>query len=79
MVVDSEWVYKGVTEWGDMWRRRQWRTATGHVAHTDSWEPFLDLVGERGDLFSIQWVPLHIDIMGNEKADQLAEEERVRH
>ena len=33
----------------------------------------------RGDLFSIQWVPSHIDIMGNKKTDQLAEEGRVRH
>ena len=45
----------------------------------DLWEPFLDMVRERGNLFSIQWVPSHIDIMGNEKADQLAEEGRVRH
>ena len=79
MVVDSEWVYKGVTEWGDVWRRHQWHTATGEVAHGDLWEPFLDLVRERGDLFSIQWVPSHIEIQGNEKAHRLAEEGRVRH
>ena len=79
MVVDSEWVYKGVTEWGEVWRRHHWRTATGDVAHGDLWEPFLDLVRERGDTFSIQWVPSHIEIMGNERADQLAEKGRVRH
>ena len=79
MVVDSEWVYKGVTEWGEVWWQHQWRTATGDVAHRDPWEPFLDLVRERGDLFSIQWVPSHIEIEGNERADQLAEEGRVRH
>ena len=79
MVVDSEWVYKGVIEWGEVWRRHQWRTATGDVTHRDLWEPFLDLVRERGDLFSIQWAPSHIEIMGNERADQLAEEGRVRH
>ena len=56
-VVDSEWVYKGVTEWGAVWRRHQWRTATGDVAHRDLWEPSLDLVQKRGDLFSILWVP----------------------
>ena len=39
----------------------------------------LDLVQEKGELFSIQWVPSHIDIMGNERVDQLAEEGRVRH
>ena len=35
MVVDSEWVYKGVTEWGVVWQCHQWRTATGDVAHRD--------------------------------------------
>ena len=30
-------------------------------------------------MFSIQWVPSHIDIMGNERVDELAEEARVRH
>ena len=79
MVVNLEWVYKGVTEWGYVWRRHQWHTATGEVAHRDLWEPFLDVVRERGELFSIQWVPSHIEIEGNEKADQLAEEGRVRH
>ena len=74
-----EWVYKGVTEWGEVWRRHQWRTTTVDVAHRDLWEPFLELVRERGDLFSIQWVPSHFEIMGNERADQLAEEGRVRH
>ena len=64
-----------MTEWG----RHRWRTATGDVAHRDLWEPFLDLVQARGDLFSIHWVPSHIDIMGNERADQFAEEGRVRH
>ena len=53
--------------------------ATGDVAHRDLSEQFLDLVQSRGDLFSIHWVPSHIDIMGNEKADRLVEEGRVRH
>ena len=60
--------------------------AAPSVAHShgrrgarDLWEPFLDLVRERGDLFSIQWMPSHIEIMGNERADQFAEEGRVRH
>ena len=44
MVVDSEWVYKGVAECGAVWRRHQWRTTTGDVRHGDLWEPFLDLV-----------------------------------
>ena len=35
MVVDSEWVYKGVTEWGVAWQPHHWRTATGDVAHKD--------------------------------------------
>ena len=74
MVVESEWVYNGVTEWAAVWR-----SAKGDVAHRDLWEPFVDLVQTRGDLFSIRWVPSHIDIMGNEKADQLAKEGRVRH
>ena len=62
-----------------VWQRHQWRTATGDVAHSDLGVPFLEMVHSRGDLFSIHWVPWHIDIMGDEKADQLAEEGRGRH
>ena len=73
----------GVTEWGDASRCHQWHTTTGEVAHRDLWDPcgnpFLDLVRERGDLFSIQLVPSHIKIGGKEKARQLAEKGRVRH
>ena len=69
----------GVAEWGNVWRCHEWHRATGKVAHRDVWEPFLDLVGERGDLFSIRWVSCHIEIEGNEKARQLAEEGRGSH
>ena len=34
---------------------------------------------EKGELFSIRCVPSHIDVMGNERANQLAEQGRVKH
>ena len=44
MVVDSEWVLKGTTEWGVVWRRHNWQTSLGEVTHRDLWEPVLDMV-----------------------------------
>ena len=40
MIVDSEWVYKGVTELGEVWQRHRWHTAMGDVAHRTCGNPF---------------------------------------
>ena len=39
----------------------------------------LDMAEAKGVLFSVQWVLLHMDIFGNEQANKVAEQGRVRH
>ena len=29
IVVDAEWVYEGIMEWGDLWRRHNWHISSG--------------------------------------------------
>ena len=41
VLLDSEYVYKGIMEWSAKWRRHGWRTASGEVGHRDLWEEIL--------------------------------------
>ena len=41
VVLDSEYVYKGIVEWSPKWRRHGWRTTGREVGHRDLWETIL--------------------------------------
>ena len=41
VVLDSEYVYKGIMEWSAKRRRHGWRMASGEVGHRDLWEQLL--------------------------------------
>ena len=41
------------------------------MGHADLWKEILDLIILHEDTLSFQWVPLHVDIHGNEEADAL--------
>ena len=43
IVLDSEYVYKGIIDWSHKWRRHGWKTASGEVGHRDLWETILQL------------------------------------
>ena len=79
VVLDSEYVFKGITQWSEKWRRHGWKTSLGEVDHRDLWEQILWLRGEAGDLLQVQWVPSHLGAKGNEGADVLAEKGREMH
>jgi len=68
---DSEFLYKSVNQWKDIWKRNNWRKSDG----TDviNKEDFIELE-EASKGMDIEWekVRAHVGIDGNERADRLA-------
>ena len=50
VVLDSEYVYKGITEWSVKWHRQGWRVKNREVGHRDLWEQIFLLRWEAGSL-----------------------------
>lgn len=68
---DSSYVQKGMTEWLDGWKQRQWRTASKKpVKNADLWQELDDLAKQHD--ISWHWVKGHAGDPGNERADELA-------
>lgn len=63
---DSSYVIKGITEWIDGWKRKNWK----NVKNVDLWQR-LDQA-TRGRIIDWQWVKGHAGHDGNEYADKLA-------
>jgi ribonuclease HI len=75
IVSDSTYVVHCFNDrWWDGWRRRGWRNSQRKaVANRDLWEPFVELVLERGDV-SFRWVKGHSGDPMNDLVDRLAVE-----
>jgi len=68
---DSEYVRKGVLEWMENWKKRQWLTSAKQpVKSKELWQR-LDRILVRHEV-SWHWVKGHGGHPGNERADQLA-------
>lgn len=68
---DSQYLRKGITEWIDAWKRRDWKTAGRKpVKNRDLWQA-LDEAAARHRIEWI-WVKGHAGDPGNERADRLA-------
>jgi ribonuclease HI len=71
VVLDSQYVQKGMNEWIQGWKARGWKTAAKQpVKNVDLWQR-LDLAVARHEV-QWQWVKGHAGHEGNERADQLA-------
>jgi ribonuclease HI len=71
VVLDSQYVQKGMNEWIHAWKARGWKTAAKQpVKNVDLWQR-LDLAVARHEV-QWQWVKGHAGHEGNERADQLA-------
>jgi ribonuclease HI len=71
IVLDSQYVQKGMNEWIHGWKARGWKTAAKQpVKNVDLWQR-LDLAVARHEV-QWQWVKGHAGHEGNERADQLA-------
>ena len=71
LTTDSQYVRKGITEWIDNWKRRDWRTADRKpVKNRDLWQQ-LDALSQAHSI-EWRWVRGHSGHRENEIADQLA-------
>ena len=65
------YVQKGMTEWIDSWKKRNWRTADKKpVKNEDLWQ-ILDALSQQHQIEWL-WVKGHAGDAGNERADALA-------
>lgn len=82
LYTDSQYVYKGITEWIFGWSKRNWVSSTGKpVKNVDLWKTLLTLKMEY-PLVSFKWIKAHQSLLKvndrstdwewNELADQLA-------
>ena len=68
---DSTYVMKGMTEWLENWKRRNWRTADKKpVKNVELWQR-LEKAIHRHDV-QWRWVRGHSGVPENERADELA-------
>ena len=73
LYTDSQYVMKGITEWMPGWKRKNWKTADNKpVKNVDLWQR-LDAARLRHEV-DWRWVKGHAGDLGNELADQLANE-----
>jgi ribonuclease HI len=73
LYTDSVYVRSGILTWLAGWKKRSWRTADKKaVKNQDLWER-LDLAAARHQI-EWHWVKGHAGNVGNERADQLANE-----
>jgi len=71
ITTDSEYVLKGITEWMDNWKRRNWRTANRKpVLNVDLWKQLDELIEQHTVEWT--WVKGHSGHIENEIADDLA-------
>jgi ribonuclease HI len=73
---DSQYVKKGMTEWIDGWIKRGWKGSTKKpVLNQDLWEALKkeeDRLKEGGVKVMWTYVPAHVGIVMNERADTIA-------
>lgn len=67
---DSEYLKRGITQWLQGWRERNWRRKGGALANVDLWKA-LDGSIQRHQI-NWQWVRAHAGDPDNERVDRLA-------
>jgi ribonuclease HI len=70
LFTDSQYVQKGMTEWGNKWKEKNWRNSSGKpVANKECWIQILDLQSKLR--ITPQWVRGHSGNPWNEFVDKL--------
>lgn len=71
LYTDSTYVQKGITEWMEGWKAKNWKTAAKKpVKNKDLWQELDAVVSQRN--VSFHWVKGHAGHPENERADTLA-------
>lgn len=71
LTTDSQYVRKGITEWIDNWKRRQWQTSQRKpVKNVELWQA-MDAAATRHEI-DWRWVKGHSGHVENERVDALA-------
>jgi len=71
LTTDSQYVRKGITEWMENWKKKNWRTtANKPVKNDDLWRQ-LDELSQQHEI-EWHWVKGHSGHYENELVDQLA-------
>lgn len=71
LTTDSQYVMKGITEWIEGWKKRNWKTAARKpVKNVDLWQRLDKIVSQHKVKW--HWVRGHSGHPENELADQLA-------
>jgi len=69
---DSQYVYKGIVTWRQMWKANNWRNSKKKVVENiDLWKE-LDVLVDSHPNTTYQWVKGHNGTHGNVQADRLA-------
>lgn len=70
LYTDSQYVQKGMTQWGEKWRSKNWKNSSGKpVANKELWEQILNLQSQL--IITCQWVRGHSGNPWNEFVDNL--------
>jgi ribonuclease HI len=70
VIVDSEYVKRGITGWVAGWKKNGWRTRTGTaVLNQELWQELDALADKR---ITWQWTRAHVGTAGNERVDTIA-------
>ena len=77
---DSQLVVDAILYWLEGWERRGWKTKAGKkVENEDLWKEIKAALEDRTGSTKVIKVPSHVDIEGNEKADEMAKEGVKKH
>jgi ribonuclease HI len=67
---DSQYCVKGANEWRHGWARKNWMRGENLIPNADLWQQMSAIMDAVS--VSLNWVPGHSGIAGNEAADRLA-------
>ena len=79
IVVDSGYLYDALTKHNLKWEKAGLWSSSGAASHSDLWIPVLAQIRRHQQTARFIWLPSQVGIVGNEGADQLAEQGRLSH